>query len=70
MLHHAIPTNSLRHHHNLAQSAGCTRSNVLEESISHLFRDCPISKQVWNCLGLVDSGISGRRRLIFGLFLI
>lgn len=48
--HQKLPTNVQRQKRGLTQAPTCPRCDYPMESIAHLFKDCPFSLAIWNCL--------------------
>lgn len=51
ILHHAIPTNMMRHNRGMSLVGTCQRCSGSVEDILHCLRDCPHSREVWMRLG-------------------
>ncbi|CAL2255075.1 unnamed protein product [Prunus armeniaca] len=53
--HQKLLTNVQRQKRGLTQVPTCPRCDYPMETIAHLFKDCPFSLAIWNCLQIGDS---------------
>lgn len=56
ILHDRLLTNFSRFHRHMAASPDCPRCVGVEETLSHLFRECPTSSETWKRLGVRSGG--------------
>lgn len=49
MLHKALPTAVLLHKKEIPVDLLCGFRHQSEETCSHLFRDCPFTRRLWDC---------------------
>lgn len=54
IMHDKLLTNLSRFFRNLTQNADCPRCVGIQESLSHVFRDCPVARNTWNRLGVTN----------------
>ena len=54
LAHNGLPTNQFRFSRRLCSSPLCSSCGQFTESLLHCFRDCPISRNLWNMLDFVD----------------
>ncbi|KAJ1391335.1 Ribonuclease H-like superfamily [Sesbania bispinosa] len=50
-LHNSLPTREVLLHRNITTIGSCPRCPLVQESISHCLRGCPVAKDLWTRMG-------------------